>query len=87
MRVCVECGRENIAHLPRREEGYVPCACRYEDIIAGLKAQLKNCIKPSEYQDMLKAAQERNAMISRRNQMIRDLKKRLAYWEEPKPHP
>ncbi len=77
MRVCTECGRENIAHLPRRVNGYIPCSCQYEDIIASLKQQLKNCIHPTEYQAMLEAAQVRNATINRRNQQIKDLKRHL----------
>ena len=77
MRVCLDCGKENVAHLPRKIDGYGVCPHEYEDMIAGLKLELKNCLKPSEYQDMLKAAQERNATINRRNQQIKDLKKQV----------
>lgn len=77
MRVCSQCGKHNICHLPRHVSGRILCAHEYEDIIANLKNQLKNAIRPEEYQNMLKAAQARNETIHRRNRMIKDMQKKL----------
>ena len=81
MRVCSECGRENIAHLPRYVKGYIPCACDYEDIIAGLKNQLLEANRKSNREIGI-ALCARNQAITQRNRQIKDLLKRVKELEK-----
>lgn len=76
MRVCVECGKENIAHLPRRVNGFIPCVHEYEDIIAGLKNQLKEANRRANREIQI-ALYSRNQTITQRNKQIKDLLHRL----------
>ena len=69
MRVCVQCGKENVAHLPRHPE---LCPHEYEDIIAGLKDKLRLANKDVT-ETIAKAVKSRNETIRCRNIQIRDL--------------
>ena len=76
MRVCSDCGKENVAHLPRKIKGFGLCPHQYEDIIAGLKDQIRT-MNQKAYQQMAIAVRNRNETINQRNQQIKDLKFRL----------
>lgn len=73
MRVCTQCGKENIAHLVRHPQ---LCPHEYEDIIAGLKDALRNANKKVG-ETIAKAVKNRNQSITQRNKQIGDLKRRL----------
>lgn len=74
MRVCTQCGKENIAHLVRHPQ---LCPHEYEDIIAGLKDALRNSNKNAG-EIIANAVKSRNQTINQRNKQIGDLKRRLA---------
>lgn len=73
MRVCTQCGKENVAHTPRHPN---LCAHEYEDIIAGLKNSLRMVNKISST-TIAFAVKARNETINQRNRQIKDLQFRL----------
>jgi protein-arginine kinase activator protein McsA len=73
MRVCTQCGKENVAHVARYPE---LCSHEYEDIIAGLKDQLRRTNSKINL-EVGRAVYNRNQTINQRNKQIKDLLHRL----------